>query len=523
MTTPLVEANGLGVSFVTGPRRDDLQTFTYKALSGRWRRAPFWALRDVTFSAGAGQILGLIGRNGAGKTTLCRALAGLIKPDAGTIAVRGEVSSLLSLGTGFDLDLSGRENILLNGMMLGLSRRAVEALVPQIVAFSGVGRFIDQPLKSYSAGMKSRLGFGIGAELEPDILVLDETLSVGDIDFTARAGERLQALMRRARLVILVSHQLDFVTKYCTHALWLDAGGVRARGTAEEIVRQYHDATPKIARSRVTSGLSRSERPPTGGRAITVNDVSVTFDLARRQSAQGRGAEAGPRGPLQLRALEAVSFSVDEGEVVGVIGPNGAGKTTLCRVLAGVLKPDGGAVHIARSVTALLTLGAGLNHQLSGADNIYLIGMILGMPRRRVRQLFGEIVAFSELGSFIDEPVKHYSSGMRARLAFSTVTTIKPDILLIDEALSVGDAAFSRKAAARIRDLIDDAVAVVVVTHNLTFVENVCTRAIWLQEGRVVFDGAPDEAVQRYRLAGGGTGKRSRAGGARADGARSTS
>src|SRR5690606_34261196 len=128
-----------------------------------------------------------------------------------------------------------------------------------------------------------------------------------------------------------------------------------------------------------------------------------------------------------------------------------------------------------------------------------------------------------ELGSFIDEPVKHYSSGMRARLAFSTVTTINPDVLLIDEALSVGDAAFSRKAAARIRDLIDRAVAVVVVTHNLTFVETVCTRAIWLPEDRLVFDGPPEEAVRQYRLAGGGTDKKLRSRSFRVDGVRSTS
>jgi len=494
MTMALVEANGLGVSFVRGSRRDDVQTFAYQALSGGMRRKPFWALRDVTFSATAGQILGVVGRNGAGKTTLCRVLAGLIKPDTGSIQVRGDISSLLSLGTGFDLELTGRENVLLNGLMLGLSRRDVEALLPEIVAFSGVGRFIDQPLKTYSAGMKSRLGFSIGAELAPDILVLDETLSVGDIDFTNRAAERLQALMGRARLVILVSHQLDFVTRYCTDALWLDAGGVRASGPADEVVRQYQDSAPRVTRAKVTAGLSKAERAEARGLALAVKDVSVVFDL----SPIGRTGVA-DSGSQRQRALDDVSFSVHEGEVVGIIGPNGAGKTTLCRVLSGVLKPDRGSVQLSSKVTALLALGAGFNFQLSGADNVHLIGMMLGMSRQRVRQLFDEIVTFSELGDVIDEPVKHYSSGMRARLAFSTVTTIKPDVLVIDEALSVGDAAFSRKAAARIRALIDGASAVVVVTHNLTFVESVCTRGIWLEQGRVIFDGPPDETVRQYR------------------------
>ncbi len=493
---PLVEAVGLGVTFTPGGR-DDAQALAYRALSGTRPTTKRWALRDVTFRVGAGEALGVIGRSGAGKTTLCRTLAGLLKPDTGRVAVRGEVSALLSLGTGFNRDLSGHENIQLNGMMLGLSRRAIESLIPDIIEFSGVGRFIDQPLKSYSAGMKARLGFSIAAMLEPDILVLDESLSVGDIEFTARAGQRLQELLRRASLIIIVSHQLEFVTNYCTQALWLEAGRVRSAGVADDVVGAYRDVVRPPDRATRVPGPSAPAPRSAAAPAIAIDGVTVRYAL---KPAYGVGA-ATPRAPFL--ALDAVSFAIDEGEIVGIIGANGAGKTTLCKVLAGILRPDRGEVRARGAVTALLTMGTGLNQQLSGSDNIHLGGLMLGMSRRRIRRVYDDIVAFSELGPVIHEPIKHYSRGMRARLAFSTVTTTEPDLLVIDEALSAGDDEFSTKAATRMRELIDHARAVVVVTHNLTFVETVCTRALWLHAGRLVLDGEPAAVVRQYRKARG--------------------
>lgn len=146
-----------------------------------------------------------------------------------------------------------------------------------------------------------------------------------------------------------------------------------------------------------------------------------------------------------------------------------------------------------------MTLGTGFNDQLSGGDNIYLNGMMLGIPKRELIHLYGDIVKFSELGGFIDKPVKHYSRGMLSRLGFSIAATIQPDVFIIDEALSVGDASFYEKASARIQELIGQAKAVLVVTHSLDFVEKVCTRALWLDKGMVRFDGDPKEAVAGYR------------------------
>lgn len=481
-----IDAAGLGISFTRGARREDVQTLAYRALSRHRTRTTFWALDDVSFTAESGQILGIVGGNGAGKTTLCRALAGLVKPDRGRLAVEGEVSALLSLGTGFDEDLSGRENIVLNGLMLGLSRRQIEALVPAIIEFSGIDRFIDQRLRTYSAGMKARLGFSVAAMLQPDILILDETLSVGDLEFSARAADQIQKLIRSASLVIIVSHQLELVIRHCTHGLWLDRGRVRAIGDPDAVVRAYRESSEPPSRPVRALAGSQPSRRPARTTAIVAEDVSVEYPR--------RSGAAGP-----FRALDGVSFSVDEGEVLGIVGANGSGKTTLCKVLAGVLRPDGGEVHVAGGVTALLTVGTGLNHQLSGRDNVYLTGLLLGMPKRRIRSVFDDILAFAELGQVVEEPVKHYSHGMRARLAFSAMTAGEPDTLIIDEALSVGDAAFSAKAAARIRELIARARVVIVVTHRLAFVESVCTRALWLSGGRVAFDGSPEETVQKYR------------------------
>src|SRR6056297_3261825 len=226
----LVALEHTGVTYFLGSKREDLQSRVLNSVSGRKVKNTFWALTDVTFQGCAGEIIGIIGSNGAGKTTLCRVLSGLLFPDLGTAKVRGQVSALLSMGTGFDAQLTGRENIYLNGMMLGFSRKHIDRICEGIIDFSGLGRFIDQPLKTYSSGMRGRLGFSIASMMEPDILVLDEALSAGDLEFSEKAGKKLQSLIAGASLVLLVSHNIEFVNRFCTRALWLDQGRVRADG-----------------------------------------------------------------------------------------------------------------------------------------------------------------------------------------------------------------------------------------------------------------------------------------------------
>ena len=500
--TILVEADEVGVSYVLGGKREDTKSRVRDFFLRRERRE-FWALRHVSFTAHAGEVLGVVGANGAGKTTLCRVLAGLLRPDAGKIALHGSVSALLSLGTGFNGRLSGRENIFLNGMMLGLSKREITERLPDILMFSGLEQFIDQPLEHYSHGMRSRLGFSIAAMMEPEILIVDETLSVGDLAFSEKAGEKIRELTRKAKLVVVVTHQLSFVYTYCTQALWIDQGVVKAVGDAHEVAQRYEASAPPPPQPRKI--MDWPLLPPRKGTAcvVSVRHAEVQFPLVRKEPSNNKSLRAwlpfGRRRTQTFRALKDVSFEVYGGDILGIIGPNGAGKTTLCRVLAGVLQADLGEVAIEGEITALLTFGAGFNDQLSGRDNVFLNGMMLGISKQELNALYPHIVEFSGLSRFMEQPLKHYSQGMRARLGFSIAAMIKPDVFIVDEALSVGDAAFAERAGAKIQELIAEANAVIVVSHNVELLKKFCTKALWLGEGKVRFMGDPAPIFEQYQ------------------------
>ncbi len=499
---PYIEARNVGIKYVLGNKREDIQSLTYNLFRER-SRAEFWALKDINFICRPGDILGIIGSNGAGKTTLCRVVSGLLRPDTGEIRVQGQVSALLSLGAGFNQDLSGEENIFLNGTMLGLSRKEVERMIPGIVEFSGLHRFLNEPLKHYSSGMKSRLGFSIAAMIEPEILVLDETLSVGDLEFTEKAAEKMQEIVKKARLIMVVTHQVDFVQKYCTRALWIDKGSVRTSGYPEDVVPLYKASIAGGLKTTRVVNLIET-RPQSGVSQVAgAGQLGVKFNLVGKSQVNDKKINiikrvwGNKREPFW--ALKDINFTIREGEIVGIIGRNGAGKTTLCRVLSGILKADRGKSFVNGDITALLTFGTGFNNQLSGRDNIYLNGMMLGIPKKKLAGLYTDIVDFSGLEKFIDQPMKHYSSGMRSRLGFSIAAMIRPDVFIIDEALSVGDASFYEKASTKIQELIGLAKAVIIVTHNMTFVEKVCTRVLWIGDGVIKYDGDPKEAVAHYR------------------------
>ena len=196
-------------------------------------------------------------------------------------------------------------------------------------------------------------------------------------------------------------------------------------------------------------------------------------------------------------ALKHVNVSVRRGETVGLIGPNGSGKSTLLKVLAGILRQTDGEVSINGRVASLLELGAGFDGELTGRENVYLNSALLGVPRSETDALFDEIVEFSELGAFIDNPVKHYSSGMYVRLGFSVAVHIDPDILIVDEVLAVGDAAFQKKCIDRIREFQQRGKTILFVSHSAGLVEELCSRAVLLSHGRVLFDGPPPEGTLR--------------------------
>jgi len=198
-----------------------------------------WALRDVTFSVKEGEVVGIIGRNGAGKSTLLKVLSKITYPTAGRVKVRGRVASLLEVGTGFHEELTGRENIYLNGSILGMKRREVEAKLEQIIDFAGVARFIDTPIKRYSSGMRLRLGFAVAAHLDPDVLIVDEVLAVGDAGFQKKCLSVMEDLRKGGRTVLFVSHNMAAVENLCSRGIWIDSGHVRQDGAAHEVIRSY--------------------------------------------------------------------------------------------------------------------------------------------------------------------------------------------------------------------------------------------------------------------------------------------
>ena len=218
---------------------------------GRWRQE-FWALRGVNIVAYPGEIVGIIGRNGCGKTTLLKSLAGILGADRGQVTVRGKVSCLLSFGVGFNPLLSGRENIYLNGSILGLSRRMIDERFDDIIAFSELGDFINAPVRTYSAGMKGRLGFSIAVHIDPDVLLLDEVLSVGDASFRKKAGSILNRYRDENKTVVVASHSMDLIRQQCTRAYWIVDGHVLMEGAPEDVTQAY----------TAHAALNGNDRPP---------------------------------------------------------------------------------------------------------------------------------------------------------------------------------------------------------------------------------------------------------------------
>lgn len=201
----------------------------------------FWALKDVSFEVPHGTTFGLIGKNGSGKSTLLKCLAKILWPEEGSITARGKQASLLEVGSGFHPELSGRENVFLNGSILGMSRKEVARKFDDIVSFSGVGHFIDQPVKNYSSGMYVRLGFSVAVAVTPDILVVDEVLAVGDATFQKRCRTKFKEMKEEGRTVILVSHSMNTVKDMCDEVAWLNEGELKMIGKTDDVVKAYNE------------------------------------------------------------------------------------------------------------------------------------------------------------------------------------------------------------------------------------------------------------------------------------------
>jgi len=237
----IIQAQNIGVKFkLSRQRRSSVRGALARLMSGgRQKIQDFWALKSVSFSVEKGQTLGVIGRNGSGKSTLLRVIGGIYKPDEGSFQVHGTVSTLLSIGTGFQPELSGLENIYLNGVLLGFKEREIDRALEDIITFSELDGFIEAPVKTYSSGMTARLGFAIAIHLQRDIMLIDEILGVGDAKFQQKCEEKIQELMTKDKTLVLVSHNMQSIRRFADQVLWMDQGTLRAQGTAEEVIEQY--------------------------------------------------------------------------------------------------------------------------------------------------------------------------------------------------------------------------------------------------------------------------------------------
>lgn len=236
----MIHVENVSVRFrLANDRINSLKEYVVQFISGKIRYSEFFALSNVSFDVKKGEVLGIVGRNGAGKSTLLKSISGIIKPYAGNITVNGNVVPLLELGSGFDFDLTGRENIYLNGALLGYSKSLLDSKFDEIVEFSELDRFIEHPLRNYSSGMLVRLAFSIATIIQPEILIVDEILAVGDERFQRKSKDKMLSLMKGGATVLFVSHSANQIVEICNRVVWLENGKVKLIGDPSEIMQQY--------------------------------------------------------------------------------------------------------------------------------------------------------------------------------------------------------------------------------------------------------------------------------------------
>ena len=289
MSDSVIHVEGLGKRYRVGERERyfalrDVLTRAFSApfkRNGARRTKDFiWALKDVSLDVHQGEVVGLIGRNGAGKTTLLKLLSRITRPTTGFAEIRGRVGSLLEVGTGFHPELTGRENVYLSGAILGMGRREIDRKMDAIVAFAGVERFLSSPLKFFSTGMQMRLAFAVAAHLEPEILLVDEVLAVGDMEFQKKCLGKMQEVSRSGRTIVFVSHQMNQIRRLCERVYWVDAGTIRLEGPTGKVIASYEAGLMQAAqKGESSSGVFVSWELGTGGNILPDGQREVTFSF----------------------------------------------------------------------------------------------------------------------------------------------------------------------------------------------------------------------------------------------------
>ena len=315
MSDPILAVEALGKRYQLSHREDDASYATLRdtiagALSAPFQRAngrprktldDFWALRDVSFDVTAGEVVGIVGRNGAGKSTLLKILSRITEPTAGRVTLRGRVASLLEVGTGFHPELTGRENIFLNGAILGMTRAEIRRNFDSIVSFAEVERFLDTPVKRYSSGMYVRLAFAVAAHLEPDILVIDEVLAVGDAEFQKKSLGKMHDASRGGRTVLFVSHNMAAVQTLCSRAIWLDRGQVAAAGATAPVLSQYLQGARPVEEV--------GARPRKLGAAIELRRIGMTPNPVASGADAQIEVTLGATAPVKLGEVAVLIYS----------------------------------------------------------------------------------------------------------------------------------------------------------------------------------------------------------------------
>ncbi len=236
----MIKARNISMKYMmTNDRVKSLKEYAVAMLKGKLKYEEFWALKDVSFEVKKGEVIGIIGRNGAGKSTLLKIISGILKPTEGSVSCGGSIVPMLELGSGFDHDLTGRENIFLNGAILGYSEEYLEDKFIDILEFSELDKFIDMPIRNYSSGMLMRLAFSIATVVNPEILIVDEILAVGDAAFQEKSKARMMELMSGGTTVLFVSHGLEQIREMCNRVIWLDAGRIKMIGQTQEVCNAY--------------------------------------------------------------------------------------------------------------------------------------------------------------------------------------------------------------------------------------------------------------------------------------------
>jgi len=374
MAAVAIRVDGLGKRFRLGERERylALRDVLARAVTAPFRRreggngngagrAHIWALRDVSFTVGEGETIGIVGRNGAGKSTLLKLLAGITLPTEGSAEIRGRVGSLLEVGTGFHPELTGRENIYFSGSILGMKRREIDRKFDEIVAFSGVETFLDTPLKHYSSGMQLRLAFSVAAHLEPEVLLVDEVLAVGDLEFQKKCLGKMEEVTRGGRTVLFVSHNMGAIRRICTRGVWLEAGAVKLAGSAAECVDAYTASAEAAAQAGTGVFDLRTRQDRHGSGSVKLRELRL-LDSKDQPSASVEFGEpftlvfeieclrSAPSCFVGLTVLSADGASVlgshhyDSAEMRAL--PAGSAHTLSCRVVPNLLKPGRYALQV---------------------------------------------------------------------------------------------------------------------------------------------------------------------------------